>query len=1177
MSFADYGLDVFPTRQSSNLHNKNVGADLEEDTISNCRCQHEQVIEHLIELGSGTETELARARIELEKYRGVDKCLRVAEQQRKRGYLDRIIAAAVTGSWLSRARGYKGNDENTGGIESSGGTGDCCSLLCPDAIRTTIIQKDSEIISLKNEKAARETEVKELEEQNKKLETVVEKMKSDIELLESSSRFTKAQIQEIVRQKNDELEILRKNVEKLEHKVKDEREAKSSNEKEIAKLESLVRETHSLKKNLAGELETVKQRLETVQKERDQLDLQIREHENEIEKLLGIIQRVNEKYDKIKSELTNSRDEVNLLRNQLCASRDQLEATQREVSRLVADLSECMGRVAVDSDEAASGGGDSLDVYAAARQLARNLRDIVREHENCRQHKLQLIGQIKKLEHHEPVQSLQEIEAIKMNANQEIARLKRILVGADNYKTIKADLKGIMDELLMRIDQRTIEKSEQAYLRVADEASLALQKLDKKINEHEVYRRCESFLLLELENLQDALDGAEKTIHGIDSRKDGRELEIEPWCEHSEEEEEDCTIETGDHSVLDSKLTKKILQRVQNSTQIVVRITTALRDDSTLRMMYNKKLEDQLQQALSALNELGIEKCQLQSECEKLKNQSEVLATELDKTKSLLSMQSEEQQSLSKRFQEKSEEMRSLNKKLQEKSDELKSLNERLLEKSNELKSLNEQLQTRLESNRTEKESLRKQLASLESKYEDSLAEKSSLLSSRDEMIENLRKELQSRDAKLKEYGQFNDYLNSKLEESSRMIEQLQSTIVTESMRKVDFDSLGAMHARIMELVRFKDELHDKVGLLESQLSSQQRANGKLQMNLGKMMEENERLERCVRKFKSENETLQSSIAAAVKAVGDEEGDGGKTGQTGKERQFRVVQGKDVGVKCDQLVERIERISMASRQTLEGRQSGAGDSALRGLEKELRSQKDKLRYQQKELMMKEKEIQDKNAQIEALTIQLSKAKEFDSASLLKRIEILDNEKAELKNELKQTLMKYEDKLAEMHKQYEHNKIELHKNHDDSIRRLEAKYLDMMKDESKIINSQNILQSLSASEIQELHEKICKMSSISCPINAVSYEKDVYEEQKKRSAAKGIPPSHGLKKTTQQKKDTPTVKGLTSSFAAKPSSRQRPPTRTSLSSQSINVPEKEYSHGIGSARNESSSHRGKERH
>ena len=48
-------------------------------------------------------------------------------------------------------------------------------------------------------------------------------------------------------------------------------------------------------------------------------------------------------------------------------------------------------------------------------------------------------------------------------------------------------------------------------------------------------------------------------------------------------------------------------------------------------------------------------------------------------------------------------------------------------------------------------------------------------------------------------------------------------------------------------------------------------------------------------------------------------------------------------------------------------------------------------------------------------------------------------------------MTYEDKLADMHKQYKHNEIELHKNHNDSIRRLEAKYEEMMREEGNMFS------------------------------------------------------------------------------------------------------------------------------
>lgn len=47
----------------------------------------------------------------------------------------------------------------------------------------------------------------------------------------------------------------------------------------------------------------------------------------------------------------------------------------------------------------------------------------------------------------------------------------------------------------------------------------------------------------------------------------------------------------------------------------------------------------------------------------------------------------------------------------------------------------------------------------------------------------------------------------------------------------------------------------------------------------------------------------------------------------------------------------------------------------------------------------------------------------------------------------------------MHKQFKQNEIELHKNHNESIKRLETKYIDIMKEEEKPFNFETWLQVL----------------------------------------------------------------------------------------------------------------------
>lgn len=182
---------------------------------------------------------------------------------------------------------------------------------------------------------------------------------------------------------------------------------------------------------------------------------------------------------------------------------------------------------------------------------------------------------------------------------------------------------------------------------------------------------------------------------------------------------------------------------------------------------------------------------------------------------------------------------------------------------------------------------------------------------------------MQNKDLTLKEYGKFNDFLNSKVEDANKMIDQLQSKLVQESMHKVDLDSFTALHDRIQELVREKDELIEKISIMESQLSNFERNNGKLQNNLAKILEDNEYLERCIKNFKSENDRLGANLA--------------------KQDSDRA----NVGLKCDELLERIARVAKLSRQTEKRGLANSSDLMIRGLEKEIKSQKDKVQCSSK--------------------------------------------------------------------------------------------------------------------------------------------------------------------------------------------------------------------------------------
>ncbi|XP_058801431.1 myosin-9-like [Phymastichus coffea] len=1042
MSFADYGYNVFPFNSQEDEDVLEICGDcvlpkniFEGDSGKSC---YHVIIEHLIDLGSYTENELAAARKELEKFKTLRLTWEQIEQLKNFG-LDfnqnedigcsrALITINLNDSSCNensnQARNVSQFSSATKRIILSNSllnqaTG--ISLFCKnsdlncrskvideESFRATIIQKDSEIISLKNENAAKEMELRELEEQNKDLELIKDKLKDEIDLLESSSRISQSQIERIVKQKNKEIQISRESSERLGQELQEERKARIHVERKIEKLQKELQEAHSLRKNLSDELNTMKRRVQMLecsnatnlarmkqlQIDRDSLYQENCENVDETEKLLDIIEGTDEKYRTLKVSLSVREQKLGECRN-------QLETMQREVGKLIGDLVGCLG---AEIEE------DTEDVYARARELTRGLIDVVKEHEQCWEQRVSLIKEIdrhKAINQDRDTVGTTEIES----ANRELARLKRAVTSLDDSKVA---LKKIGSDVIVRMDSRRFKRTEQACQKLASEASQALQKLDQTISEHEVYRKCESFLLLELENLQEALNGAERTISGTSESFSLTRLE---------------KTKSGNNSIVESVLSKQLVQRVQTSKQIVVRITSALREDSISKTTYNKKLEEQLQQALAAVNEVGVEKCQLENECNECRNRCRELDAKVEK------------------------------------------LQAELTEKSKDCRSVREKMQARLDHFRKENDALSKRLTLTERLYQDSRSENAAL-----------HKEAQNHELKLQEYSKMNDYLNSKVEEVTAMLAQQERAFVQETMRSVDLDGFGSRYDTIIELQREKEELWKKLAIKESQLANQSTCNEKLQMSLSKIHEENKFLEKVIESLKRDNERMEQ-------------------GAINGERINLVV-------KCDKLLDKIESINKLAKPCQKTSSTSYTDTAVRGFEKEIKSYKEKLRYQEKELLMKEKEIVDQNQKIE----QLQKARD-EISPLRKRLEALTREKCQIEDELKQMQIKYEDKLAKMYKQYEHSKLELLKRHNESIKQLEDKYAEMAREEE--IGSQTWLQTLSASEMQTLHDKICK--SQACP--SIPFERDHHEEQRKATlSSKASVSSYGSKRPLPAKKD-----------------------------------------------------------
>ncbi|XP_014209823.1 COP1-interactive protein 1-like [Copidosoma floridanum] len=813
MSFVDYGLNIFPL--PSLRHRDDVlhsGGDCPplccEDSLDSLRDScYRAIVDHLIDLGTGTENELLLARRELDKFKSLVLTDEQAEQ------LERFADENCDeGAELALRRRIEDNrafitdylSKKHGDPSEVGEPGCPCKneLCCKDdaqripgltdeAFRATIIQKDSEIISLKNEKAVKETEVKELEEQLKKL-------RDHVEILEGNSRISQGQLQDAVLQRVEETEILKKNIERLERELR-------AKQVEVKEMRSLLCEAQNSRKCLLDELTAARRRVEVAEAlktsqeatakqlghERDSLDRRNRKQEEEIAGCVRIIEKLNCMYEQTAADLSRSRQELESRERKLSECRAQLESNEREASQLIDDLSECLHQlsspdllellIGPDND------GDEAGPYTQARQLTRVLERIVSEHKRCREHRSRLRREIDCLGAQLQVTPVRGYEHIKLEASRELARLRSVLVGAE----IKAELGSIFEELLVQLDERNVEMVERAYTEVASEASRALERLDRTIGEHEAYRECESVLLLELGTLQDLLDAAAKKITSLDSK-------VSHECDDKSDELEKKNFPLRNPLLM-------ILQRVKKYTSIAVRVTAVLQDESVLNVSHKKRiveLESRLERAQSSVQKLTGERHDLRDKYENSRRQCEELASAVEK--------------------------------LQETSTER-----------------TKELQARIDSYTKQNEQLHKQMKSIEDEYRKSCEKNAALAKEQSKSIGKLRRQVEAKEARIKEAGRDIDKLNSALAKSKDMTALLQS-----ALEEVNLKSISVQQSKISELAEEKKLLVGKVGELESQLNAVEGSNGKLQDDLRRIMADNELLEERVGYLRGLNQRL---------------------------------------------------------------------------------------------------------------------------------------------------------------------------------------------------------------------------------------------------------------------------------------------------------------------------------
>ncbi|XP_011500267.1 PREDICTED: putative leucine-rich repeat-containing protein DDB_G0290503 [Ceratosolen solmsi marchali] len=1107
MSFIDYGFEIFslsPDYQKNvyELGDYIVDKNFWNSTVLKNACQ-DDVINHLISLGSCAEKELDIVRKELHGYQSLKLTNEQFNQLRniKFDYVnaesDKLIKCSNLDSNCSSLVVDTVNQNQTDGENAFeegssksfnvsnrqlysnatklalGPSTQLMSYKKPTLIQfrnkyldhhwlkssnipvenigMTIVQ-ESEIMLLKNENAEKEMVLNQFQKQNKQLEEYIEQLKSKYKKVENTSQMYKVQIDDIIRQKNKELRVAEENNERLDRELKDVLESKKVDADEIAKLQAIVNNTEISRTNLIDKLKMMKQRLEILESKnmtqttmikklhQDYANLEKQnEKESEIERLLNIIQRLNKKYDKSKVHV-----EVN--ESKMLECREQLTSMEREVGKLIVDLAECLGPT-----ESCDIGYLEKSMWdeTKAIELSRGFAKIVREHEKCRENRIELLNEIERLAAINRANA--GISKIKLDLHEEITRMKEIIENSGSILKLKSETKKIFETLTLLLNTNKNEKSEKTN------ADVEPDNADKKSNDSMDYKKFENLLLPEFEKMQKALSDVEITLKGQGDCNSGAISE-------NAKQKEATKSEKSHHNevLIKGGLSTKIVDNIQNCKEFILRIMNIARDvqltlilefpilESEFKVKY-KELKDQLQTTLKSHNKTIADKNNLQKQYDDSQKQCKEVAREIEK------------------------------------------LEQSLNEKSNDLLSLNTKMQSSFECYQKEKEILQNQIVDAEFKFQQSVTEVVNMTKANDSLIGNLKEELEINKTKLCEYEAMNEILTVKLKNFDEMIQKLQAIIMQKN--NIDINKIIINQNEIKELIKYKNDLMEKNANLHSQLLNLERSDLSMESNLNKMLQDNQYLEVCINYMKNENEDLVSKI------------------------DKQECPNINLGVKCNELLEKVEKIS--KQQSKQIQKCPNTDAAIREMKKEIKSQKDKIDNQQKDLLMKAKEIDDKNKSIEMLSNRLNQLKTsngMDNTLYVKQIETLSNQKMKLENELKQTLMKHEDKLAEMQKQYNHIEIELHKNHNDSTRHLETKYMEMMKD-GKTFTSPTWLQSLKPNELQELHHRICKTPL--CSTN--TYENKLIEDATKRNWNKNDIATYKNKGLISNKQELRTVR------------------------------------------------------
>ncbi|XP_012056221.1 PREDICTED: paramyosin-like [Atta cephalotes] len=983
--------------------------------------------------------------------------------------------------------------------------------ICEKNHKGVIIQKDSEIIVLKNELGMKEDELEELRELNKHMQTLLREKDENTCILRRNINTLQEKLKVVSNRRDDEVEDLNAKLSSFECLV-DQLKAELARKcqvcyfqtQEIQKLRKEVKETELLSmenesltrkvkemEHLSREAEScgiALEQMKNVWRERDMLQKQYHEQsctladrEDEIKRLLTLIKQMSVTADTREISSTNNfHDQVEMndvvadLKNEIQAKNDkisqcemQLVCMEREVGNLTNMLKSSLNNF--DESKIAYEGvcdytkcehDTCLDMQSALSAL----KSFIAELEECkleRRNRLREIDNLKAYVTCYSQETVNEITNTDFDTGHEL-----IQPAAEDISTSSNGGCHSSKELVNvqiqsdDIDTTTtcseeLEKVELNEIISYRDSTVSPDKdIDRALAMH-IKRSIDK-----MHKISAALQGAgdhhiqivkEYTRQQQELQK--KDLEItelkQKVAEHIRRGEGDCAIQ--------EQLRKKMLEK-----------------EKVLEAIISKR-DSKIERLNGHLTALENDNFSYRAECDALKVEN----TDLVDAKSLLS-----------------EENNALNEELKAQRDQIRKLTQQIDELSQTIDILKEETKN--------VECMKKKLIDLEMKNNDltnKLIEANETISKNAEIITELEcKDEKNRVALTHESIKYDEMLTQKHSDIVKLRDENQSLhdllrnaevklaqsndiILLLRQESDNVAAINVLRASLSDLdVDNVERLLEKLDYLKGEIANYRSSTASVENKLQALSHGNEKLQADTETVRSTNDQLLYPHENAIKL-------------SLKDALYTIPKKL-----CETLLRLRKEIKECDNET-ENASEYCLNKKILEIKDEIEKQQikvyaDKVHSCQQEedtldpvvgevdcnsentvhkLRVLEGQYEEKLKEIQKLMDDV-KLREREIKSLQEYITHLLQEKNDLQTKVKRQVEEYQNKLTLLKKKYDSSLIAFHKRHNENVERLQARFDDILKIEKSSFDAESWLQSLNLKELSELHNRINILSS-----------------------------------------------------------------------------------------------------